>query len=226
MPIGVEWGRQARRLAKEVRGKVGDPITKATLGAGQGDLPDMMLDLEELPPQFHRFQLTKDGPLDNAEMAEGSFPGNTAESYREAGRISGHVREFVRPAEPVPFDDGTDIVVCTTVHLFDTPQSVSDWISNVFLKQFAEQVGRDLPHEHRIVEIERLEPQGFYDETAALRVLYDVSGEQVSSTIVDFRIGRLLGVAFVLTLGDAERLEPARQAALTLERRIVSHILG
>ncbi len=185
-----------------------------------------MPDLEELPPQFHRFQSTKDGPLDNAELAEGSFPGNTAESYHESGRITGHVREFVRPAEPVPFADGTDIVVCTTVHLFETPQTVSDWISDVFLKQFEDQVGQDLPHEHRITEVERLQPRGFYDETAALRVLYDVSGEQVSSSIVDFRLGRLLGVAFVLTLGDAERLEPAQQAALTLERRIVSYILG
>ena len=185
-----------------------------------------MPDMEELPPQFHCFQMTKDGPLDNAELAEGSFPGNTADSYRESGRITGHVREFVRPAEAVPFPDGTDIVVCTTVHLFETAQSASDWIYEVFLKQFEEQVGRDLPHEHRIAEIERLEPQGFYDETAALRVLYDVTGEQVSSTIVDFRIGRLLGVAFVLTLGDDERLEPARQAALTLERSIVAHILG
>ena len=203
-----------------------DPISKATLGVREDDLQGMMPDLEDLSPQFHCFQLTKDGPLDNAELAEGSFPGNTAESYRESGRISGHVREFVRPAESVPFAPGTDIVVCTTVHLFDTPESVSDWITDVFLKQFEEQVGRDLPHEHRIAEVERLEPQGFYDETAALRVLYDVTGEQVSSTIVDFRIGRLLGVAFVLTLGDDERLPQAEQAALTLERRIVSYILG
>ncbi len=207
-------------------GNVSDPITRATLGVREDDLQGMMPDMEDLPPQFHHFQLTKDGPLDNAELAEGSFPGNTAESYRESGRITGHVREFVRPAEPVPFPDGADIVVCTTVHLFETPQAVSDWISDVFLKQFEEQVGRDLPHEHRITEIERLQPRGFYDETAGLRVLYDVSGEQVSSSIVDFRIGRLLGVAFVLTLGDAERLEPAQQAALTLERRMVSYILG
>ena len=53
-----------------------------------------------------------------------------------------------------------------------------------------------------------------------------MTGEQVSSTIVDFRIGRLLGVAFVLTLGDDERLPQAEQAALALERRIVSYILG
>ncbi len=207
-------------------GKVTDPITKATLSVREDDLRCMMPDREDLPEQFHSFQQTKDGPLDNAELAEGSFPGNTAESYREAGRISGHVREFVRPAESFPFPAGTDIVVCTTVHMFDAPQSVSDWISNVFLKQFEEQVGRDLPHEHRIAEIERLEPRGFYDEAAALRVLYDVTGEQVSSTIVDFRIGRLLGVAFVLSLGDAERLPPAQQAALTLEGKMVARILG
>ncbi len=211
---------------ERVFGNVSDPITRATLDVREDDLPGMMPDVEDLPPQFHGFQMTKDGPLDNAELAEGSFPGNTEESYSEAGRITGHVREFVRPAESFPFAPGTDIVVCTTVHLFETPQSASDWISNVFLKQFEEQVGRDLPHEHRIAEIERLRPRGFYDETAALRVLYDVSGEQVSSTIVDFRIGRLLGVAFVLTLGDDEKLPQAEQAALALERSIVAYILG
>ena len=83
-------------------GKVNDPITRATIGVREDDLQGMMPDRADLPPQFHGFQQTKDGPLDNAELAEGSFPGNTAEYYRETGRISGHVREFVRPAESVP----------------------------------------------------------------------------------------------------------------------------
>ena len=210
---------------REREAKVTDPITRATLAIRVDDLPDMMPDRDDLPHGFHDFEITKDGPLDNDEFAEGSFPGNTAESFDELGRISGYVREFVRPPEIVPFEDGTDFVVSAAVHLFDEADSVSAWITDVFVGQFERHVGLTLPHEHRIAGVERLAPQGFYDESAALRVLYDVGGEQVSSTIVDFRIGRLLGVAFVLTLGDTARLPLTQQAASTLERKMVGRIL-
>ena len=203
-----------------------DAITTATFAIDLDDLSDMMLDREDLPQQFHDFMMTKDGPLDNDEFAEGGFPDSTGDEFREAGRISGYVREFVRPPEPVPFLDGADFVASTAVHLFDDSESVFGWINDVFIKKFDENVGRDLPHEQRITQVDRMNPSGFYHEAAALRVLYDVAGEQVSSTIVDFRLGRLLGVAFVLTLGDAARLALAQEAASALERKMVGRVLG
>ena len=48
----------------------------------------------------------------------------------------------------------------------------------------------------------------------------------VSSTVIDFRVGRLLGVAFVATIGDHTRLELATQLGLALEKRMVSVILS
>jgi hypothetical protein len=43
----------------------------------------------------------------------------------------------------------------------------------------------------------------------------------VSSTIIDFRVGRLLGVAYVATLGNSGRLELVERLAQALERRFV-----
>ena len=205
---------------------VTDTITKATFAIRVEDLPDMLPEREDFPQQFHDFMMTKDGPLDNDEFAEGGFPDSTGAEFREAGRISGYVREFVKPPEPVPFLDGIDFVASSAVHLFDDPESVFGWINDVFIKKFDENVGRDLPHDQRITQVDRMSTSGFYHEAAALRVLYDVAGEQVSSTIVDFRLGRLLGVAFVLTLGDATRLPLAQEAASALERKMVGRILG
>ena len=190
------------------------------------DLQPMMLEKEELPPDFDDFHLSKDEGLDNAKMAEGSFPGNTEESFREAGRITGHMRDFTKSMSSPPFLDGTNFVVSTAVHLFEDPQSVSNWITEIFLGQFEENVGCDLPFEQQMTSVERLEAEGFYDETAALRALYELKGGRVSSSIVDFRLGRLLGVAFVLTLGDAERHSLAERVASLLERKMVRALLG
>ena len=48
----------------------------------------------------------------------------------------------------------------------------------------------------------------------------------ISSTVVDFRVGRILGVAFLGTVGDHQRLELATELGLALENRIVRIALG
>ena len=48
----------------------------------------------------------------------------------------------------------------------------------------------------------------------------------ISSTVVDFRVGRLLGVAFIGAVGDHDRLDQVVQLGRTLEKRIVSVVLG
>jgi hypothetical protein len=60
----------------------------------------------------------------------------------------------------------------------------------------------------------------------ALRVLQGGVTGLMSSTIVDFRVGRVLGVAIVGTVGDHGRLELAAELGLALEKRIVSVVLG
>ena len=72
----------------------------------------------------------------------------------------------------------------------------------------------------------RLEPQGFFDESVGLKVLQGGVDGLISSTVVDFRVGRLLGVVFIGVVGDHERLEQVQQLGQALEKRIVSVGLG
>ena len=46
----------------------------------------------------------------------------------------------------------------------------------------------------------------------------------MSSTVMDFRVGRILGVAFTGAAGDHEYLDPTTQ--LALENRIFQVVLG
>jgi hypothetical protein len=122
--------------------------------------------------------------------------------------------------------DGVDFMVATVAHLFETPDAVHEWMHEVFLRDFEENVGEDIGDNQRLVGSERLEPAGFFDEAVALKALHEDNGRLISVTIVDFRVGRVLGVAFVGTLGDHARLDEATELAVALERRIVSVALG
>ena len=68
--------------------------------------------------------------------------------------------------------------------------------------------------------------KGFFDEAVGLRTIHDNSGQTVSSTVIDFRVGRILGVVFVATLGEHDRLEEASELGIAMERLIVSVALG
>jgi hypothetical protein len=74
--------------------------------------------------------------------------------------------------------------------------------------------------------VERLEPAGLFDESVALKVLQGGAMGLMSSTVVDFRVGRILGVAFVGAVGDHQRLDLANQLAQALEKRMVRVVLG
>jgi hypothetical protein len=47
----------------------------------------------------------------------------------------------------------------------------------------------------------------------------------ISSTVVDFRLGRLLGVVYVATFGNYERQEVVERLGHALERKIVRVVL-
>jgi hypothetical protein len=71
-----------------------------------------------------------------------------------------------------------------------------------------------------------VETSGLYDESVGLQVLQGGSTGLLSSTVIDFRVGRLLGVAFVGVVGQHDRTELATELALALERRMVQVALG
>ena len=117
-------------------------------------------------------------------------------------------------------------MAATVVHLFRDEQSVSQWMREEFLEQFEQNVGNPMGEEQQLIAVERLEINGLYDETVALRATHSGPDGILSSTIADFRLGRLLGVAYVVTSGETERMSLVESLAIELERQIVRVVLG
>ena len=200
-------------------------LEKATFSITDDSLEFMVLEGDELSEEFHGFQVVREGPLDNDAMAEQGFAGNTPERIRSAGRVTGYMRELGETSSAMALD-GFNFLASTVAHLFDNAESVSGWMHDVFLKDFEKNVGENVGDDHQLISVERLEPKGFFDEAVALKVLQGRSSGLMSSTVVDFRVGRILGVAFVGTVGDHQRMELVTQLALALERKIVRVVLG
>ena len=200
-------------------------ITRATYRVTEDILPDMVLDKGEFPGDFQGHQVVRDGELDNERLARNGFIGNTAQRFREAGRVTGQMREL-GPTSSMAMADGFDFMAASVVHLFDTPDSVSLWMHEIFLKDFEDHVGDSVGQGHQLVSATRLETDGFFDESVALRVLQGGPSGLISSTVVDFRLGRLLGVAFIGTIGDHSRPELTMEIGQALERRMASVVLG
>ena len=199
-------------------------LDKATYGVSEDSLESMPLERGELPPEFHAFQVLREGLLNNQDMAEQGFAGNTAERFRAAGRVTGYMREFGETSSAVA-GEGFNFLAATVSHLFDNPESVSGWMNDVFLKDFEDNLGESVGENHQLISAVRLEPKGFFDEAVALQVLQGGDAGLMSSTVIDFRVGRILGVAFVGTVGDQQRLDLATELALALEKRIVRVVL-
>lgn len=202
-----------------------DALVQATFRIGEPDLEYMTLETGDLPDDLRGYQLARAGILDNDEMAENGFSGSAAERFSRAGRISGYLREFVPTSDMIP-EDGLNFVGATVVHLFSSPQQVSGWMTDVFLKDFEENVGESVGSGQQIISATRIHPTGLYDEAVGLYVLQGGPAGLLSSTVIDFRVGRMLGVAFVGAIGEHRRTELATELAVALEKRIVQVALG
>jgi hypothetical protein len=186
----------------------------------------MVLDQHQLPPTLHDFLPARDGALDNDTMARQGFPGSSAERFRAVGRLTGYLQEFAAPMpENEEIQPGQDIAVATVVHLFEDAQGVSRWIEEVFLGDFEAHVDQELQPGQRLLMAQRLPFHGFADTVAGIRVLQSSPMGPISSTVVDFRVGRILGVAYVATFGNYERRELVERLGQALERKIVRVVL-
>jgi hypothetical protein len=121
---------------------------------------------------------------------------------------------------------GYDIVAATVVHLFEEPQGVSRWMQEIFLGQFEANAGEEIHPNQRLLMVERLPFRGFSDDVVGLRVLQSGPQGPVSSTVVDFRVGRLLGVVYIAAFGNCERQAIVERLGHALERKIVRVVLG
>jgi hypothetical protein len=191
------------------------------------DLPSMVLSQRDLPASLHDFMQRRQEYLDNDTMAEKGLPGSSAERFREVGRMTGYLREFCAPLqEGDAIPPGHDLEVASVVHLFDDPDGVARWIDEVFLHDFEANVDQEIHPGQHILAADRLPIQGFSDISAGLRVVQSTPYGNMSSTVVDFRLGRILGVVYVVTMGNYSRLEMTQELGLALERRIVRVVLG
>ena len=112
-------------------------------------------------------------------MAEHGFTGSTPERFRNAGRIGGFMREFV-PTSDVSPASGINFVGATVVHLFENPDQVPvRLMSDIFVKDFEDNVGESVGSGQQIISVDRVEAQGFYDEAVGLRVLQGWAGRVV-----------------------------------------------
>ncbi len=202
-----------------------DSLNRATLALTQVDLQYMVLEKQDLPQGFAGYEVARESGLDNDMMAQHGFPGSTAERFRQAGRIDGYMREFGANI-PAASGEGADFMAATVAHLFDTSESVYSWMHEIFLKEFEDNIGKNVGTSQQLVAAEPLKPEGFFDESVGLKAVHDDGGKIITGTIVDFRVGRILGVAFVGVLGETARLDLATELGLALEKRIVSVALG
>ena len=145
-------------------------MDRASYSVTEGDLESMVLEKKELPEEFQDHQMMREGELDNETMAEQGFADSTAQRFRQIGRVNGYMREF-GPTFSMAVLDGTNVVAATVAHLFNDPESVHNWMHDVFLKDFEERVGEGLSEGQQLVSVERLEPAGLFDEAVALKVL-------------------------------------------------------
>ena len=204
-------------------------LYRVSLTMQADDLSRMVLAKEDLPGEMTAFELARDGELDNETMADHSFPGSTTEEIRATGRISGYLSEFVNTDDRgllSPPEEGHDLVAATVVHLFNDMDEVDRWMTNKFLGEFKAHVGRDLGRGQQLIRADELDFDGFADKSVGLHTLQTSDFGLVSSTVVDFRVGRLLGVAYLVTAGDVERRDQVRELGALLERRIVKTLLG
>ena len=204
-----------------------EAIHRATEVITYDDLPRMVLEHRELPDELQHFIPYHQEFLDNEKMAAEGLIGSSAERFRDIGRLTGYVQDFRAPKpEGDTIPPGYDVAVASVVHLFDEPQSVTRWIEEVFLHDFESNIDKEIHPNQHLLLAQRLSFTGFADEVAGLRVLQSTENGPVSSTVVDLRVGRVLGVAYMATLGNYDRQELVQELGLSLERKIVRVVLG
>lgn len=202
-----------------------ESLNRATLALTQVDLQYMVLEKQDLPQAFADYEVARESGLDNEMMARHGFPGSTAERFRQAGRIDGYMREF-GVKESSASGESVGFMAATVAHLFDTSESVYTWMHEIFLKEFQDNIGKNIGMSQQLIAAEPLQPVGFFDESVGLKAVHDDNGRVITVTIVDFRVGRILGVAFVGVVGEVARLDMATELGIALEKRIVSVALG
>ena len=193
---------------------------------GDRSLENMVLDIGNLPNELNEFTLLRESVLDNKTIATHGFPGNTEENYTNIGRVTGYLREFASPTAIPQHEDASNIVAATIVHLFRDDRCAKEWMTDMFVNQFEDNLGKEIGDGQKLVTVERLEIDDFYEHSVGIRAVQDGEEGILSTTVIDFQMDKLLGVSFVVTVGDHGRTELTTMLGLELERSIVRELLS
>ena len=205
-----------------------DRLLRMTDMVTSEELRWMVLDRAQLPADVSGFELLREERLDNETMAKHTGGRQTAASLAELGRASGYSRAFAVPqGAPTLKEEPAEVLeVATVVHLFEQPKDVDRWIDDVFIGGFKDRVGAEEPDGTRLMGVETLEVSGFHERAAALLVVHEApEGSVLASTVVDFQLGRLLGVAYVVAKRERAFTELATELGAELERQMVRVVL-
>ena len=202
-----------------------DPVHRATERLGEADLPALVLGPSELPEELGPMAVEGENVLDNDDLIANLFPELSPHTLRhDLGRLSGYVRRFAA-VEAGPPAEGAIVAVGATSHLYETPDNVARWVTEIFPGRFESKVGQSLAGRflHRC---DRFSPRGLSDLTQGMEIMGEASGIMTTQVIIDFRVGRVLGVVFVHASGDVARRAQAEQLAKAQEAKIVRISLG
>ncbi|MDA1175109.1 MAG: hypothetical protein O2826_11420, partial [Chloroflexi bacterium] len=164
----------------------------------------------------------------NETMAKHGFGKKTADDLVKLGRITGYVREFVVPqgAATLEEEPAEIIMAATVIHLFESEDAVKRWIDDSFVRDFRDNVGKESNEGQTLQGVEILEVEGLHDYAASLLVLHEMPDAILASTIIDFRMGNLLGVAYIVAKRDVTLSALAKKLAVALEQQMVRVALG
>jgi hypothetical protein len=206
----------------------GSALLDAVHSVLANELQYMVLDASQLPDELAGFDVLREADLDNETMAKHGFGEKTADDLAKLGRITGYVREFVVPqgAATLEEEPAEIIMAATVIHLFESEDAVKRWIDESFVRDFRNNVGKETNEGQTLQGVEILEVDGLHDYAASLLVLHEMPDAILASTIIDFRMGNLLGVAYVVAKRDVTLSALAKQLAVSLEQQMVRVALG
>jgi len=206
----------------------GSALRDAMHGVLANEIQYMVLNASQLPEELGGFEVLREADLDNETMANHGFGKKTADDLAKLGRITGYVREFVVPqgAATLEEEPAEIIMAATVIHLFEGEDAVKRWIDDSFVRDFRDNVGKESNEGQALQGVEILEIEGLHDYAASLLVLHEMPDAVLASTIIDFRMGNLLGVAYVVAKRDVTLSALAKQLAVALEQQMVRVALG
>ena len=154
------------------------------------DLPRMVLYQRDLPAALRDFLPTRDNILDNETMAQQGFPVARRSVFALWGVSPATWANLrLRPQRAMKSRLAT---ICSPPRssTSSTTRKVCPLDGRDLRRRVFARVDQELHPGQRLLTVERLTPRGFADQAVGLRVLQSNEPGPVSSTIIDFRVGR------------------------------------